>query len=42
LSTLARKLDLVITDYVMPSMTGEELICHVRETHPVANASQAV
>ena len=33
-----RKLDLVITDYLMPSMTGEELIGHVREKHPGVKA----
>jgi DNA-binding NtrC family response regulator len=33
-----RKLDLVITDYLMPSMTGEELIGHVRERHPGVKA----
>jgi DNA-binding NtrC family response regulator len=27
-------LDLLITDYMMPSMTGEELIGHVRELWP--------
>ncbi len=32
------KLDLVITDHLMPSMTGEELIGHVRERHPGVKA----
>jgi CheY-like chemotaxis protein len=27
-------LDLLITDYLMPSMTGEELIGHIREQWP--------
>jgi CheY-like chemotaxis protein len=31
-------LDLVITDSRMPSMTGEELIAHVRESHPGVKA----
>jgi len=33
-----RELDLVITDYRMPSMTGEELVGHVRERHPGVKA----
>jgi two-component system NtrC family response regulator len=33
-----RELDLVITDERMPSMTGEELVCHVREKHPGVKA----
>jgi DNA-binding NtrC family response regulator len=33
-----RELDLVITDYLMPSMTGEELIGHVRTRHPGVKA----
>jgi DNA-binding NtrC family response regulator len=33
-----RELDLVITDYRMPSMTGEELVGHVREKHPGVKA----
>ena len=32
------QLDLVITDYLMPSMTGEELIGRVRERHPQVKA----
>jgi CheY-like chemotaxis protein len=32
------QLDLVVTDYLMPSMTGEELIGRVRERHPRAKA----
>jgi DNA-binding NtrC family response regulator len=32
------QLDLVVTDYLMPSMTGEELIGRVRERHPSAKA----
>ena len=31
-------LDLVITDYLMPSMTGEELIGRIRERHPNVRA----
>ena len=33
-----RELDLVITDYRMPSITGEELVGHVRERHPGVKA----
>jgi DNA-binding NtrC family response regulator len=32
------RLDLVITDYLMPSMTGEELVARVRERHPSVKA----
>ena len=32
------QLDLVITDYLMPSMTGEELIGRIRERHPQVKA----
>jgi len=32
------RLDLVITDYLMPSMTGEELIGRIRERHPQVKA----
>src|SRR5438094_909996 len=32
------QLDLVITDYLMPSMTGEELIGRLRERHPHVKA----
>ena len=31
-------LDLVITDYLMPSMTGEELLGRLRERHPGVKA----
>ena len=31
-------LDLVITDYLMPSMTGEELLGHIRARHPRVKA----
>jgi CheY-like chemotaxis protein len=29
-----RPLDLLITDYLMPQMTGDELIARMRERHP--------
>jgi CheY-like chemotaxis protein len=32
------ELDLVITDHLMPSMSGEELIGHVRARHPGVKA----
>jgi len=32
------QLDLVVTDYLMPSMTGEELIGRIRERHPRVKA----
>jgi two-component system cell cycle sensor histidine kinase/response regulator CckA len=31
-------LDLVITDYLMASMTGEELVGHIRQRHPGVKA----
>lgn len=31
-------LDLVITDYLMASMTGEELLGHIRQRHPGVKA----
>jgi two-component system, cell cycle sensor histidine kinase and response regulator CckA len=31
-------LDLVITDYLMASMTGEELLAHIRQRHPGVKA----
>jgi DNA-binding NtrC family response regulator len=38
LSDRIEQLDLVITDYLMPSMTGEELIGRIRERHPHVKA----
>ena len=34
LATPGRQIDLVITDYLMPSMTGDELIGRLRERRP--------
>lgn len=34
----ANHLDLVITDFLMPSMTGDELVARVRARHPTVKA----
>ena len=38
LASQAVSIDLVITDYLMPSMTGDELLGRLRETHPTLKA----
>jgi len=38
LASRAVSIDLVITDYLMPSMTGDELIGRLRETRPALKA----
>jgi CheY-like chemotaxis protein len=38
LASRAVSIDLVITDYLMPSMTGDELLGRLREAHPTVKA----